>query len=335
MRTAAVVGLGDISPLHLDAITENPEIELVAVCDTNPERAAAGAETWGVKSYTDHQAMLAEAKPDVVHVTLPHSSHGPVALDSLAAGSHVLTEKPLSHTLGSAEEVARLSKTYDRKFGVCFQNRYNPTSVAFKAAIDSGRYGDVLGARGAVWWSRPDAYYAASPWRGMWDQAGGGVLINQTIHTIDLLCWFLGAPTDVVGQAANLTHRSSIQVEDTATIMLTHPGGVKTTYFATNTHWTNNQVEIEIGCTEAMLRMADGQLLARRPDGSVEFLAEDAKAAGPRGYWGRSHAALIEDFYGSLDGPAQFWIDADAALVSLSVLRNTYVQSGLVPAANL
>ncbi len=331
MTTAAVVGIGDISALHLQAIAETAGVELVAVCDTNGERAEKAATEWGVLACTDHQAMLAEARPEVVHITLPHHLHVPVALDALAAGSHVLTEKPLSQSVASARRLVDAAATSQKKVGVCFQNRYNPTSVALHEAVSSGAYGPVLGARASVWWSRGEAYYAAAPWRGRWAEGGGGVLINQTIHTIDLLCWLLGEPERVTGVASNLTHCGVIEVEDTATIVMEHPGGVRSGFFATNNHGTNSSVELEITCEGGVLSMAGGAVTAVRPDGPSTVLAEDVQAQGERSYWGKSHQLLIADFYAHLGDPEPFWIDPGAALVSLEVLRSVYVQSGLVP----
>lgn len=332
MTTAAVVGLGDISGNHLHAIVDHPAIELAAVCDILPERAEAAAKQWGVPGYTDVDAMLRDVHPEVVHVTLPHYLHASVSAAALKAGSHVLTEKPVAESYGAGAELAQVARESGRTLGVCFQNRYNDSSVAMRRLVDDRTYGSVLSARASVWWHRDAAYYQASPWRGTWREAGGGVLINQTIHTIDLLCWLLGAPESVSGMAANLTHTGLIEVEDTATITMKHPGGVGSVYFATNSHGENAPVEIELVFESATVRLQDGQLLAATPDGDVQVIASDLVAEGERSYWGASHARLIADFYAHLSAEKPFWIDADAALVSLGVLRDTYIASGLVPA---
>lgn len=335
MTTAAVVGIGDISGNHLSAIADNPAIDLVAVCDVLPARAAAAGQRWGVPSFTDHLTMLAETRPDVVHITLPHYLHAPVAIDALRAGSHVLTEKPLAHTVAAGRELADAARASDRKLAVCFQNRYNPTSRALHDAVQSGRFGEIRGVRATTFWSRGAAYYAAAPWRGTWAEAGGGTLINQVIHTIDLLCWMLGAPSDVSGSASNLRLRDVIEVEDAAVISIVHDSGVRSTFFATGAHTDNAPVEIEVSCSEGLLRFTGGALRHVAPDGTVTPLAADTQATGERSYWGRSHGMLIDDFYAGLDSPEPFWIGADDALVSLQVLRTVYAQSGLIPADEL
>lgn len=332
MATAAVIGIGDISAQHLAAIDAHPDIELVAVCDIDPARAAAAADRWGVEAFTDHTALLARVRPDVVHLTVPHHVHVPVALAALATGSHVLTEKPLGHTVASARILADAARSSDRKVGVCYQNRYNPTSVALKDAVDSGRYGRVLGARASVWWHRTPAYYEASPWRGLWAQGGGGALINQSIHTIDLLCWVLGRPEVIRGQAGTLVLNDEIEVEDAATVILTHPAGVGSVLFATNDHFTNAPISVEIALEGGVLRLEEGVLVHTTAEGSPTVLATDVALGGQRSYWGSSHAALINDFYARLDEPGPFWIDPDAALVSLTVVRTVYARSGLIAA---
>ncbi len=333
MTTAAVVGIGDISGNHLYAIAQNPGIELVAVCDIDPARAEAAAGHWNVPGFTDVEAMLAAVRPDVVHVTLPHYLHAPIAAAALRAGCHVLTEKPVAESYGAGAELADIARTSGRTLGVCFQNRYNDSSIALRTLVDDRPYGRVLAGRASVWWHRNASYYASSPWRRTWREAGGGVLINQTIHTIDLLCWFLGAPESVSGVAANLTHRDIVEVEDTATVTMRHPDGVTSVYFATNSHSSDAPVELELTFESAIVRLQGGVVTATTANGAVEVLASDAKATGDRAYWGTSHARLIDDFHARVAEGEPFWIDADAALVSLGVLRDVYVASGLVPAA--
>lgn len=331
MTTAAVIGLGDIAALHLDAIAENPGIELVGVCDVLPDRVERAAADFGVRGFTDHRDLLAQVRPDVVHITTPHHQHVPIALAAIDAGVAVLTEKPVGHTVGSAETLIARASGSPVKVGVVLQNRYNPTSVAIRQALDAGTIGRPLGARAAVWWHRDGAYYAASPWRGRWSEAGGGVLINQAIHTIDLLLWFLGDAGTVRGSAATLALRDRIEVEDTASIVIDHAGGVRSTFFATNTHHTNDDVELRIDGEFGNLQLVGGRAELVTADGT-RVLALDAQADGNRSYWGRGHATLISDFHASLDAPDPFWLGLDTGIAPLRVLREVYRQSGLLPA---
>lgn len=330
MTTAVVVGLGDISALHLAAIDADPAIELVGVCDVDPARAELAAERWGVPGFGSVADLLASVRPDVVHVTTPHHQHVPVAIAALAAGTHVLTEKPVAHSVAAAELLVAAAARASKRVGVVLQNRYNPTSIALRGALDAGAIGRPVGARAAVWWHRDAAYYAASPWRGRWAEAGGGVLINQAIHTLDLLLWYLGEAETVRGRAATLALGDHIQVEDTAAIVLDHASGVGSTFFATNTHHTNDDVELRIDGESGSLRLASGRAELATPEGR-QVLAVDAQSDGSRSYWGRGHAALISDFHASLSGPDPFWLGLDAGIAPLRVLREVYRQSGILP----
>lgn len=328
--TTAVVGLGDISSVHLAAIQRNPRCRLVAVCDIDPARAAAAAVLHGVPGFTDHRTLLHEIRPDVVHVTTPHHQHVPVALDAVAAGVHVLTEKPVAESVAAAEPLVQAARSASVKVGLVLQNRYNPTSVAIRNVLDAGDLGTIDGARASIWWSRTPAYYAASPWRGRWSEGGGGVLINQAIHTLDLLLWLLGDPVAVHGTAATLALGDVIEVEDTATIRIEHPSGARSVLFATNTHHTNAFVELEITGSAGTVALADGRAVLRDAAGS-RVLASDVQDSGDRSYWGLGHQLLIDDFYARLADPEPFWLTPEVGLPSLNVLRSTYGQSGLLP----
>ncbi|GMA18742.1 Gfo/Idh/MocA family oxidoreductase [Arsenicicoccus piscis] len=272
-RTAAVVGAGTIARMHLAPIAALADVELVGVCDTDAPRAAEAAATYGTQAFTDRRTLLAEARPDVVHLCLSHDQHLPVALDALAAGAHVLTEKPLAPTLLDAQrfhDAAQQAAARGQQVGVCYQNRYNDTSLALRQALESGSYGRPLGARASVWWHRDARYYRAAPWRGRWETAGGGTLINQAIHTLDLLLWLLGDATSVAGWAAHAdpeTAAAGVEIEDTAHVTLTHTSGVTSALVATNRHWTDAPVMLEVGTEQGLLRLADGALHHHRPEG--------------------------------------------------------------------
>ena len=195
MTTAAVIGCGTISVVHFEAIEALPDCQLVAVCDTDPETAALASARYGVPAFASHTELLAELRPEVVHVTTPHDQHVQPAIDCLTAGVNVIVEKPVAHTLAEAERlVAAAEQPSAPKIGVCFQNRYNATSQAAAELLASGKLGRVIGGSATLFWHRPQAYYEARPWRGEFARSGGGTLINQAIHNLDLLLWLLGEP---------------------------------------------------------------------------------------------------------------------------------------------
>jgi predicted dehydrogenase len=329
MTTAAVVGCGDVSVVHLEAIEALAGSRLVAVCDTDPVAAARASERYGVPAFASHTELLAGLRPDVVHVTTPHDQHVQPAIDCLAAGVHVIVEKPVAHTVAEAERlVAAAEQPGAPKVGVCFQNRYNATSQAAAALLSSGQLGQVIGGSATVFWHRPQAYYQARPWRAQVSRSGGGVVINQAIHMLDLLQWLLGEVTQVGGYAGRLAPDSVIGVEDTAQIVLDHVGGARSIFSASNANATDSPVTLEMVSEGAELFLRR-DLTVRYSDGRVEVVEERRAASSGRTYWGVSHSQLIADFYARLADPEPFWISPREALKSLEILAQVYALSGL------
>ncbi len=339
----AVVGCGDIAEIHLDAILAAARagadggvdggVEPVGVCDVDEGRRADAAARAGCPGFADLAALLDAAEPDVVHLCTPHHRHADLAAQCLARGVSVLLEKPLAHTVAAGERLALAAADSAADstavLGVCFQNRYNDTARTLRELLDRGELGQVLGARGSVTWFRDAAYYARRDWRGRWATAGGGVLMNQAIHTLDLLAWYLGPVTDVRGTAATLALRGVVEVEDTAALRMHHRTAtgdtVASVVHATNGHVENAPVSIEIRTTTATARL-DGDLTVSHDDGRVEVFRQAPPAPGRRAYWGASHGLLIDDFHRHVRAGKQFWIDAPAALETLRVIQAVYDQ---------
>lgn len=325
----AVVGCGDIAAVHLDAILAAEDVQLVGVGDVDEERRAAAAARGGCPGFPDLTALLDAVSPDVVHVCTPHHRHADLAEQCLARGVSVLLEKPVAHTVADGERLAAVAESSPAVLGVCFQNRYNDTARKLRELLDDGGLGRILGASASVTWFRDAAYYARRDWRGRWVTAGGGVLMNQAIHTLDLLQWFVGPVTDVRGTVATLALGDVIEVEDTAALRLQHSlrhGAVGSVFYATNGHVENTPPSIEIITEHARVRL-DTDLTVAHDDGRVETFRPVTVASGARSYWGASHGLLIDDFYRHVRAGKRFWIDAPAALESLRVIQAAYHQS--------
>lgn len=329
-RRAVIVGAGDISRVHLGALTALG-VELAAVVDPDEQRAVERAAPVGAAGSADLGAVLATGDVDVVHVCTPHDQHAPVVETALAAGANVLLEKPLAHTLAEAERIVALAAASAAKVGVCFQNRYNPTSQAMKAALTGGTLGAIVAAAATVPWSRTAAYYAAKPWAGQSARSGGGALINQSIHTIDLVQWLVGPVSEISGRAFQLEPISGVDVEDTASLVMTHsPAGqdpVRSTMWVTNTNGVNAPVTIDVQCERGSLSLR-GSLTLTEADGTTTVVSDSPPDAGTPSYWGLSHEALIADFYAQLDQPEPFWISPVDALPAQQILAQVYQQSG-------
>ena len=324
MATAAVIGCGDVSVVHLEAINALSDVDLVAVCDTDPAAAAAAASRYEVPAFPDHRRLLETARPDVVHISTPHHQHADVAVDCLAAGVDVILEKPLAHSLADAERIIAAADQHPgSRIGVCFQNRYNATVAAVRGLLDSGDLGAVTGSAATVLWHRTPAYYQAKPWRGRREQSGGGVLINQAIHTLDLVQWLVGDVTTVAGRAGTYSLNDVIDVEDTAQLVLGHEGGARSVFFATVANTVDAPVTLDLTTENATLHLRK-DLTVVWADGRTEVVSERSAASAGRAYWGVSHQLLIADFYARRGEPEPFWISPREALKSLRILHDLY-----------
>ncbi|GAA2626280.1 dehydrogenase [Paractinoplanes durhamensis] len=291
----AVIGRGDVSVVHLAAI-EKLGAELVGGLDD---------------------------RPDVVHICTPHDQHVPIAIEALERGIHVLLEKPVAHTVEEAAKlVVAASEHPAQRIGICLQNRYNRSSQAARDLLSSGSLGRIYGGSATVLWHREPNYYSSKPWRGIKARSGGGVLINQAIHTLDLLEWLLGDVVGLTGHTGRYDPELKIDVEDTAHARLEHAGGARSVFFATVTNVADTPVTIEINTERATLLIRDG-LTIRHADGRVETISEQQPSAG-RAYWGASHEALIADFYRTLINPEPFWIGPEEGRKSLHLVSEIY-----------
>jgi UDP-N-acetyl-2-amino-2-deoxyglucuronate dehydrogenase len=224
VRTA-LVGCGKVGQIHAAALASLPETDFLAACDERPERAGALAERYGVRAYTDLGAMLRERDLHALLVATPHPLHLASVLPAAEAGVHVLIEKPMAATLADCDAMLEAARAYQIKIGVISQRRWYEPVRRMKEAIDAGKIGrPVLGVFQMFSW-RDQAYYQSDPWRGRWDTEGGGVLVNQSPHQLDLLQWLMGDEIEeITGYWANLNH-PYIEVDDTATAMLRFKGG--------------------------------------------------------------------------------------------------------------
>jgi predicted dehydrogenase len=223
VRTA-LVGCGKVGQIHAGALATLPESRFVAVCDSSAERAAAFAARYGVSAFTDVRAMLDKARPEAVLIGTPHPLHGAPAICAAEAGAHVLVEKPMAATLADCDAMLDAARRGGVRLGVISQRRFYEPVRRMKEAIDAGKIGrPVLGVFEMFSW-RDQAYYQSDPWRGRWDSEGGGVLVNQSPHMLDLLQWFMGEIDEISGAWANLNH-PYVEVEDTALAMLRFKSG--------------------------------------------------------------------------------------------------------------
>lgn len=310
MMKIAVIGCGNVSKMHFQALDENPDTQIVAVADIKPERADEMAEKFGARAYYDFDELIKNETLDAVHICTPHYLHTPMAIKALKAGINVLLEKPCSV---SAEEVAMLraaQRESGKQLGVCFQNRYNNCVQYIKGMIESGSMGSVKSIRAFVTWQRGEGYYS-DDWHGTLEKECGGVLINQAIHTVDLVQYFGGGCKRLTAHVSNDHLKGIIEVEDTATILMELAGGATAVFYATTAYSENSGVFIEVALENGKLRLEGEQLyLFDENGGMTEICGRPDIIYQGRSYWGVGHSILINDFYDCIKNGEKFGIDA-------------------------
>jgi UDP-N-acetyl-2-amino-2-deoxyglucuronate dehydrogenase len=228
----AVVGYGKVAHTHAEALATIPESEFRAVCGRDEAKARAFAEGYRVKAFTRVEEMVASGVEAVV-VATPHPAHAPVTVAALRSGAHALVEKPLASSVEDCDAMIEAARAAGRTLGMISQRRLYEPVRRVRRAIDEGRIGrPVLGMATLLGW-RDEAYYRSDPWRGSWDGEGGGVLVNQAPHQIDILQWLMGDVDEVYGAWANFNH-DYLEVEDTALAVLRFKSGALGSLVASN-----------------------------------------------------------------------------------------------------
>jgi predicted dehydrogenase len=220
----SIAGCGKVAHLHAKAIQNIPNARLSGVWSRSPETAKNFAELYGTKSYSEIPRMIHENDVDLVIVCTPHPFHRQPAVEAAEAGANVLVEKPLASDLHDCDAIINACKVRNAKLSVISQRRWYSPVMRVREAIDKGKIGKpILGLITMLGW-RDKAYYVADAWRGTWKMEGGGVLVNQAPHQLDLLLWFMGDVDELFGIWRNFNH-SFIEVDDTALAVVKFKSG--------------------------------------------------------------------------------------------------------------
>lgn len=306
----SVVGCGGISKTHLKVLSEMDSVTVSSVVDIVPDRADAAAEAYGCKAYYDFDTMLNEDKPDCVHICTPHYLHVPMSVKALSAGIHVLCEKPCAISQESLSQLRLAQLMSEAKFGVCFQNRYNESALLVKDIIEKQTYGKVKSARANVHWFRDEEYYSDN-WHGTLEKEGGGVVVNQAVHTQDLLRYLVGKNVRAVtAHVFNDHFKGVIEVEDTVQAMFEYEDSTKAVYSATVGFSDNLPVLIDIVCEEATIRLEGNNAYVIKKGNVEQLHLADGESFIGKSYWGKGHGSLIRDFYDCIEKDCRFSIDA-------------------------
>lgn len=323
-----LIGCGVVAPTHAKVLAKCQDAELVAVCDINEERARKLAADFNVPEvYTDYQEMLQKDYIDAVTICTPHYLHAQMCIDAAAARKHVLVEKPMAIHPEDCDAMIAACERAKVRLGVCFQHRFNEATLRIKEALEGNQLGRLIFSAAEVHWYRTQEYYDGDAWRGFWATEGGGVLINQAIHSLDLMLHLLGPVEGVVADIATLSHK--IEVEDTAAVMLHFTSGVKGVFSATNCafpgfaqrlqlYGEQGSIVVEGTAIKEWIVNRDGEVVR------VDLLhSEPEKYLGKR-YYGASHGPLIEEFVEAVLADRDPYVSGIEGKKSIEVLAAVY-----------
>ncbi len=322
-----IAGVGNIAPVHATAIRETAGAELVAVVDRDPDRLCAFADQEGVRCYHDYEEFLRCDDVDVVAICTPHDLHLPMTVAAAAAGKHVLCEKPMARSVAECDEMIAACEQAGVSLGVVFQSRFERLTRALKAGIEAGELGRLLWCSANTVWFRSDEYYRSAPWRGTWAHEGGGVLINQAIHTLDALLWTGGTPARVTARMGTLNH--AIEVEDAAGALLEYPDGRLGLVQAMTIAYPGYPERLEFYGTRgtAVFHKGQARLEWRLSDPKVDRMDEAEVSSGasrPMDISAAGHIALYHDFVSALAEGRSPLIDGAEGRRSVELVEAIY-----------
>lgn len=342
-----IIGCGAIGPTHAAALRQIEGIELVAVADLNADRAKEMARKFSIPQvYSSDAEMLAKAELDAVCVCTPSGLHADQAVAALVAGKHVMIEKPMEVSLAACDAMIAAAKKAGKKLSVISQHRFDSASSVVHKFIESGKLGKIILAEASIKWWRTQQYYDSGDWRGTWKLDGGGALMNQGVHTLDLLVWLAGDVEEVYARSLTGAHER-IEVEDivTATIKFKHGGVGSVT--ATTAAFDGLPARLDLFGTEGtaiiegdrlkMLALKSGESfssetaathaisVAKGGTASVKDNAVHRESTAEVGsVWGDAHRAQLEDFVDAIRDDRDPLITPESARKSVATILAIY-----------
>jgi UDP-N-acetyl-2-amino-2-deoxyglucuronate dehydrogenase len=322
-----IIGVGNIAPVHAAAINSVPEATLVAVTDRECERGHNFASEHNCLCYDDYRDLLASPDIDVVTVCTPHYLHAPMVKEIAAAGKHVMCEKPMAISVAECDEMIDACEKAGVELGIVFQSRFEELTLKLKAGLEAGKLGRLLWTGASCIWYRSAEYYRSAPWRGTIAMEGGGVLINQAVHTLDTLLWLGGAPAKVTARTRTLNHE--IEVEDEAIAILEYADGKLGLVEATTNAYPGFPEKLSFFGTKgsAVFHKGEGRLEWHFSDPKEDVIDQgkiSSGAARPMDINAGPHSAQFQEFAASLRAGQHPRVDGHEGRRSIALIEAIY-----------
>lgn len=328
MLRIGIVGCGNIFTMHATSADHLSNSEIVGVCDIKKERADKAASKYNCKAYYDYKEMINKDNIDVVHICVPHYLHPIISKYAINAGVNVLCEKPMSIRYEDAVENVKLAEEKGVKYGIIFQCRYNDSAQLVKEKLNDGTLGKIKSARVVLTWCKDDEYYSLSDWKGTWEKEGGGVIIDQAIHSLDLANWFINDEIESVQAHMSNRGHSIMEVDDSAEGFIKYKNGATLGFWAMNNYGCDEPIEIRLCCENGKVIMDYDKAEITLNNGE-KFITEttvdpDVYYEGGKDYWGFQHIREIADFYDAVENDREPTISGKEALKIQKLICEIY-----------
>jgi len=326
----AIIGTGSVAIHHVRSIQELPNARLVAVCSSTAERAKLAEEKFGVPAYYDFHRLVEREDIDVVCICTASGNHLAPTLAAAAAGKHIITEKPLEVSLERAEEMIAACRKAKVKLACIFQNRFNPDFEKAQAAIREGLLGNLILGNAYIKWFRSSEYYTGSDWKGTIAGDGGAALINQGIHTIDLLQSIMGDVKSIYGQVRTTKH--AIEGEDLGVAMLQFENGALGTIEGSTAIYPGYPERLEIYGQKGSIILEGGKIVSWHIEGSDAAIVNpnDGPASGaadPTAIGHQAHKQQIADMIEAIAEDREPIVNGEEAKKALAIIQAIYTSS--------
>lgn len=321
MVDVAIIGAGAIGGVHARLIDSIDGARVCAVISSRTEAAKALARPRGAQTATSLDDLIAEGTvPDVVSVCTPSAGHADLAIRAVELGCHVFLEKPVDITAAAAERLARAAERSDRQVAVVSQRRFLPTSVALREAVDAGLLGRLTGGTTESPFFRPQSYYDSGDWRGTLEHDGGGALMNQGIHALDLLLWLLGAARGVTGFSSTVAHER-IDVEDVIGAVVLFENGCVGTVFSSTAAFPGEGVRLSVFGTRGTATIGEGRLILRL-ENEERIIEDDAPDGWTSIDW--AHRAQYLDLFAAIEADGRPAVGVEDGQRALAAVLGAY-----------
>ena len=336
--SVGVIGIGNMGSAHVSAVGGGriDGLRLAAVCDIDEERLKLCMEkNPGVKGYVDWHELVRNPELDAVIIAVPHPLHATIAMEALQSGKHVLTEKPVDISVTKARQLNEVAKSSDRVFAIMFNQRTHPLFAKGREVVEGGQLGQL---QRSVWiitnWYRTQNYYNSGTWRATWSGEGGGVLLNQAPHNLDLWQWICGMPKEITA-FCDIAKYHDIEVEDDVTIFARYDNGA-TGVFITTTGEFPGTNRLEISGTQGKIVIEEGKLKLWKLDKDSQEVSRNAGSSYsfgqrvhvfPETQPGGGHLGILQNFSNAMRYGEKLLSPGTDGIYELSLSNAAYLSS--------